>query len=89
MSGIQRYTVFLDDGRVEGALDIVHVLRHQAEVEFFVAVEIVQVVVRVVHAVGQRCVGWVGVLCDAEGLPFGDVVVCDGGVVGGVGGVAR
>ena len=88
MPRIQRDAVLLNDGRVEGALDVVHVLRDQSEIEFFVAVEIVEVAVRVVHAVGERCVGWVGILRDAEGLPLGDVVVRDGGVVGCVGGVA-
>ena len=88
MPGVQRDAVFFDDGRVEGALDVVHVLRDQAEVELFVAVEVVQVAVGVVHAVGERGVGRVGVLRDAEGLPLGDVVVGDGGVVVCVGGVA-
>ena len=88
MPRIQRHAVLLNNSRVKRALDIVHVLRDQSEIEFFVAVQIVQVAVRVVHAVGERCVRWVGVLRDAEGLPLGDVVVRDGRVVVCVGGVA-
>ena len=89
MPRVQRDAVRQRDGGVKGALHVVYALRHEAEPELRIPIEIVQQAVRVVEPVAERRVGRVGVHGDAERLPLVDVVVRDGRKVLPVGGVAR
>ena len=53
-----RLTIFQRNGRVEVALDVIDVLRHEIQAQFTVGVQVVQETVGGFVAVVEGCVGW-------------------------------
>ena len=89
MPRIQHDPKLLVDGRIEVALHLIHALRHKTQSQLQIPIQIIQIPIRVVHPVCQGRVRWISLVRDPEILPFGDIVLSNSRVVGGIRVVAR